>query len=254
MGGTPVKYHCGPAELLEKRKPRELGLEYTSVQRIELSGDRSVATAAEEACLVVVEGSVGYSCVESSGTAVFKDMLFLPPGCEARLRSEGAVVMWFGAPSDRAGEPTHIRFSDIDDDPKTHEVFGKPENNTRRDVWHFIGSDFPCSRLMMGLCRGEPGGWTVWPPHEHGAQREEVYVYFGMGKAFGLQCVYRSLVEPDAVVMVRDGDLVSIPEGYHPNVGCPAGGISFVYCMVSKEPGRRDFLDLQFQEIYGDSF
>lgn len=249
-----MRYHFRPAELLKKRKPRELGLEFTSVQRIEISGGKSVATAEEEACLVAIEGAVDYRCPGKSGTAACRDMLYLPPRCEAQLSSENAVVMCYGAPSDLAGEAIHIRFSDIDGDAKTHEVFGKSENNTRRDVWHFISSDFPCSRLMMGLCRGQPGGWTVWPPHEHGEQREEVYVYFGMGKAFGLQCVYRDSNEPDAVVMVRDGDLVCVPEGFHPNVGCPAGAISFVYCMVSREPGRRDFMDLHFQEIYGDGF
>jgi 5-deoxy-glucuronate isomerase len=249
-----VKLHFKPAELLEKRNPRELGLEYTSVQRIELNGERLVKAAEEEACLVVLGGSVGFSAAGRSGTAAFKDMLFLPPGGKMRIASECAVVMCYGAPSDRAGEITHIRFADIHDSPKTHEVFGKRENNTRRDVWHFIGSDFPCSRLMMGLCQGSPGGWTVWPPHEHGEQREEVYVYFDMGDAFGIQCVYRDMDRPDAVVLVRDGDLVSVPGGYHPNAGCPAGRISFVYCMVSREPDQRDFMDLHFQEIYGDSF
>jgi len=54
--------------------------------------------------------------------------------------------------------------------------------------------------------------------------------------------------------MIRDGDLISIPKGYHPNVGCPAGKISYIYCMVSKIPGDRNFMDLKIQEIYGDKF
>ena len=75
-----------------------------------------------------------------------------------------------------------------------------------------------------------------------------------MGKAFGVQCVYEDMDDPMAVVMVRDGDLVSVPRGYHPNVGCPAGRISYVYCMTARTAGQRDFMDLHFQEIYGDGF
>jgi len=106
----------------------------------------------------------------------------------------------------------------------------------------------------MGLCESDAGGWTAWPPHEHAEKREEVYVYFNMGNAFGVQCVYDDMDNPYDVTMIRDGDLISIPKGYHPNVGCPAGKISYIYCMVSKIPGDRNFMDLKIQEIYGDKF
>jgi 5-deoxy-glucuronate isomerase len=54
--------------------------------------------------------------------------------------------------------------------------------------------------------------------------------------------------------MVTNGDLVSVPKGYHPSVGCPAGKICYIYCMVSKKSGDRSFMDLHIQEIYGDKF
>ena len=104
---------------------------------------------------------------------------------------------------------------------------------------------------MTGICRGRDGGWTAWPPHEHGAEREEVYVYYNMGNSFGLQCVYNDLQQAEAHV-VTEGHLVAIPEGYHPNCGCPCGGIHYVYCMVSTEEGKREFMDLRTQKIYGD--
>lgn len=249
-----MKYHYRAGELLERKGPRDLGLELTSVQRLEFGGRRRIESGDEEVCLVVIDGSVEYDCRRTAGRAVFRDMLYVPRRSRASLTSNDAVVMRYGAPSDRDAEFAHLRFADVDGGPETHEVFGTAEKNTRRDVWHFIGADFPCSRLMMGLCRGEAGGWTVWPPHEHGEQREEVYVYFDMGDAFAVQCVYEDMERPLAVAMVRDGDLVSVPRGYHPNAGCPAGGISYIYCMVSRTAGRRDFMDLHFQEIYGDGF
>ena len=49
----------------------------------------------------------------------------------------------------------------------------------------YITDKFDASRLLVGIGQGSPGGWTVWPPHEHGDEKEELYVYFDMGAAFG---------------------------------------------------------------------
>jgi 5-deoxy-glucuronate isomerase len=246
------KYHFKAGEFLTKKNPQDLGLEYTSVQRIEVSGKAAIDTKGEEACLAVMEGEAAFRCSDKEGKAVFKDMMYVPGGTKIELSSDRAVLIYFGAPSDRDADFVHIKFSDIDKNPQVHKIFGKSETSCKRDVWQFIGEDFNCSRLLAGFCEGSVGGWTVWPPHEHGDKREEVYVYFNMGKAFAVQCVYDDMENPYAVAMVRDGDLVSIPKGYHPNVGCPGGRISFIYCMVSKTAGDRDFMDLHVQEIFGD--
>ncbi len=66
------------------------------------------------------------------------------------------------------------------------------------------------------------------------------------------ECVYEELGAPKEVAIVRNGDVISIDEGYHPNVGCPKTGIMYVYCMVSVEEGDRNFMDLEIQKIYGD--
>ena len=189
----------------------------------------------------------------SSGTLAFQDVLFIPPQAEVSLEGRG-VLMMYEAPSERGATFAHIRFNEIDQDPGRHRIYGKPELGTLRHVWHAVDDQFPCSRLMLGFCQGSAGGWTAWPPHEHGAEREEVYVYYGMGKGFGIQCVYRDLSEPGIAVIVRDGDVVTIPEGFHPNVGSPAGGIRYIYCMTAKIPGKRSFLDLRIQKEYGETF
>ncbi len=215
----------------------------------------SIESGNEELCFVLIEGNVQYHCEDKEGIAVFKDVLYLPPQSSITLSSdEKAVLMRYGAPSDMASNFAHIRFEDVDKNPKQHNVYGKAETNCQRDVWDIITSDFPSSRFLVGMCESETGGWTAWPPHEHGDKREEVYVYFNMGNAFGVQCVYEDMGDPMEVALVRSGDLVSVPRGYHPNVGCPGGKLSYVYCMVSKKPGDRNFMDLHIQEIFGDKF
>jgi 5-deoxy-glucuronate isomerase len=72
-----------------------------------------------------------------------------------------------------------------------------------------------------------------------------------MGDGFALQCVYEDMDEAK-VALVRNGDAIAIPKGYHPNVGCPKSGIRYVYCMVSIQAENRNFMDLHTQKIYGD--
>jgi 5-deoxy-glucuronate isomerase len=248
-----VKYHFKPHELTMKPlAPWQMGLQCISAQRLVIAGSVFVDSDEEEVCLY---GALEFNAPRISGVASARDMLYLPRHTAVQLQaSSEAVVMRFGAPADSDTRFAHLPFAMIDSDPALHKTYGKRETNCRREVWHFIGDSFPARRLMVGICRGEMGGWTAWPPHEHASQREEVYVYFDMGRAFGLQCIYEDLDHPLAVALVSEGDLVSIPRGYHPSVACPAGQISLVYCMAAKQPGERDFMDLNIHALYGDRF
>ena len=253
--------HFGPAQILAGKTPRELGLTFTSVRRTELADGRSAVfeTRETEMCLVVIKGTADFSCAlpggrKEKGSAGFRDMIFIPPNSRAECSSGHGVLMCYEAPSELGAEFGHIRFADVDANPQTHRRYGKKETGSFRDVWNYVDSDYRCSRLMLGICYGSAGGWTAWPPHEHGAEREEVYVYIDMEKTFAVQLVYEDMDDPLAADIVREGDLISIPAGYHPNVGSPAGRIAYVYCMTAKQPGKREFMDLRLQKEYGDTF
>lgn len=237
-------------ELIAYQEPKELGLSYCSVERIELNGNTRILESNEqELCLIMIAGKVCFECGAVSGEARLCDMLYVPIQSRIRLKGDG-VVMRYGAPCSRQYQFRHISFEEVDRDER-HKVYGRTENGTRRDVWNFIDDSFESGRFLTGICRGRDGGWTAWPPHEHGREREEVYVYFNMGEGFGLQCVYDDMEQPQ-VYLVREGDLVSIPTGYHPNVGSPFGGIFYAFVMVSTTEGERNFMDLRTQKIYGD--
>ena len=245
------KHHFLPHELCERLAPEDMGLVYTSVERISLRGRRTIQSAAEETCLVVIEGCVAYACAGQAGHAVLCDMLYVPVDAAITLEGTECVLMRYGAPCARSTSFAHIQFADVDADER-HKTYGTAENGTRRDVWNCIDERFDSSRFLVGICFGSAGGWTAWPPHEHGEKREEVYVYFNMGDGFALQCVYEDMEKPDAVALVQNGHLVAIPAGYHPNVGCPKTGIRYIYCMVSTTPEDRAFMDLRTQAQYGD--
>jgi 5-deoxy-glucuronate isomerase len=160
--------------------------------------------------------------------------------------------MQIGSPCHRDTDFAHLRYSEIAKDPNRHKVFGLTETSSLRDVYMFLDDKFNASRLMMGICEGTPGAWTSWPPHEHAKEREELYVYFDMGKSFSIQCVYEDLATPLFCGFVRDGDMVAIPKGFHPNVSCPGGRITYLYAMAARTPGKRDFMALNIQREFGE--
>ncbi len=87
---------------------------------------------------------------------------------------------------------------------------------------------------MAGVTFSEQGNWTSWPPHEHAAMLEEAYLYIDMpAPAFGIQLVYTNPREPELATIVRDGDVVMMPQGYHPNVAAPGGPINFLWMMAA---------------------
>jgi Uncharacterized enzyme involved in inositol metabolism len=247
-----MKQHYKPSELTLRLDPPALGLRYTSAQRLELSGDGlTVEAEAEEVCLVCIKGKGSFRHEGQGGEVVLRDILYLPPGDSVTLEGKDCVLMRFGAPCSAKTRFAHIPFAEVDADAR-HKVYGDEKHGTRRDVWNAIDEQFPSSRFLVGFCTGRDGGWTAWPPHEHAAEREETYVYFDMGDAFGVQFVYDDMDDPYCVAMIREGHLVAIPRGFHPNCGCPKGGISYVYCMVATHEGEREFMDLRCQEIFGD--
>lgn len=253
-----IKYHYRPEKLLTGITPEEAGLEYISCRRIELKSNNpalTVQTGNQEVVFVVTAGKVDYNFNGRAGTAIFKDMVYVPWKSRITLSTlHKAVVMQVGALSDRNTDFVHIAFSDVAKDPNRHRVYGFAETNSLRDVYVFLGDDFNAARLMMGICEGSSGGWTSWPPHEHAEQREEIYIYFNMNNKFGVQLVYEDMDNPLYVGLVRDGDMISIPRGYHPNIGCPAGRICYIYAMAARKAGERNFMDLHIQEDFGGKF
>ena len=69
--------------------------------------------------------------------------------------------------------------------------------------------------------------------------------------AWGLQLVYTNSAEPELVTAVREGDVVVMPEGYHPNVAAPGGCINFLWMMAAHEEGAgRQFGVVNVQPEY----
>jgi 5-deoxy-glucuronate isomerase len=137
-----------------------------------------------------------------------------------------------------------VRFAEIKNDPGL--MFSTGGLGCRRQLNMLLAKNIQAGRLVAGFTDSEPGNWTSWPPHEHAKMLEEIYVYFNMpDPAFGIQLVYNDTEYPELVTVVRDGDAVLMPSGYHPNVSVPGHRISFLWAMAA----HREVEDRQFGEV-----
>jgi len=134
-----------------------------------------------------------------------------------------------------------VRYAEISKDPSLKFTAGVPTQQRNLNI--VLGKNVEAGRLVAGFTMSEPGNWSSWPPHEHTAMLEEMYVYFNMPyPAFALQLVYENTEYPEMVTVVRDGDAVLMPAGYHPNVSVPGHRMCFLWAMAA----HREKLDRQF--------
>lgn len=134
-----------------------------------------------------------------------------------------------------------VRYNDVKNNSALSFDTGGAANQRRVNIT--LGKNIEAGRIMAGFTTSEPGNWTSFPPHEHAEMLEELYVYYDMPPpAFGIQLVYTDTEEPEFVGVVRDGDAVVMPRGFHPNVAVPGHPINFVWMMAA----HREVEDRQF--------
>jgi 5-deoxy-glucuronate isomerase len=110
----------------------------------------------------------------------------------------------------------------IGPDDVTVEIRGA--GNATRQINSIIAPEFPAERLEVVEVLTPAGNWSSWPPHKHDTDNmpdeavlEEVYHYrFRRREAWGIQRVFRADRSRDGIWEVRDGDVVIVPDGYHP--------------------------------------
>jgi len=138
-----------------------------------------------------------------------------------------------------------VRYADVSKDPSLKFTAGVPTQQRHLNI--VLGKNVEAGRLVAGFTMSEPGNWSSWPPHEHAAMLEEMYVYFNMPEpAFAIQMVYENTESPEVVTVVRDGDAVLMPGGYHPNVSVPGHRMCFLWAMAA----HREKLDRQFGVVH----
>ena len=168
------------------------------------------------------------------------DAVYIPRDSKIEVKANGADgcdLAEVSAPVSQRYPVKFVSYSEVRQNPKLHLIAGKPP--AERDLNVLIGANVDAGRIMAGVTFSTPGNWTSWPPHEHSRMLEEAYLFIDMpAPSFGVQFVYTNPESPELVQVVREGDCVLMPKGYHPNVAAPGGQINFLWMMAAIKEGE----------------
>jgi 5-deoxy-glucuronate isomerase len=195
-------------------------------------GERAtLSLPAEELALVWLGGraavAAGGARWEDIGgrAGVFSGMphaLYLPRGLdrvEITGVSEQCEIAVCGAIADRDRPPRLI-------EPREVEIEVRGGGNATRQINHIVKPEFPADRILIVEVYTPAGNWSSYPPHKHDVHAppgevdlDEIYYYrISRPEGYAIQRVYTRDGRRNETITVRDGDVVLIPDGYHPVV------------------------------------
>jgi 5-deoxy-glucuronate isomerase len=225
--------------------PANSAMRHLSYGRIVLGPDRPTeefATEERETGVICLSGEARVT-VDSRQIRLGKfDALYIPRDSQVRACTSSRADLAEISSNVSGTYPLQpISYAEVENDHRLS--FSTGSEGCRRHLNMLLANNIRAGRLMAGVTISEPGNWTSWPPHEHAAMLEEIYIFFDMPyPAFGIQMVYQNTQQPELVTIVREGDAVVVPGGFHPNVSVPGHRISFLWAMAA----HRELEDRRF--------
>ena len=193
-----------------------------------------------ETALICLNGKATVATAGSEFQLEQYDAVYVPRDSEIEVKPiapDGCDIAEVSAPVSKPYPLKFVSYKEVRENPRLHLIAGKPP--AERDLNVLIGTNVEAGRIMAGVTFSSPGNWTSWPPHEHGRLLEEAYLFIDMpAPSFGIQFVYTNPQDPELVQIVREGDCVLMPQGYHPNVAAPGGQINFLWMMAAIKEGE----------------
>jgi 5-deoxy-glucuronate isomerase len=221
--------------------PENSAMKHLAYGRIILNAakpDVSFSTGERETGLIVLSGNAVLTTGAKEVALGQYDAIYIPRDSSVEIATTFSVdIAEFSAQVSNHYPFQVVRFSQVENDPGLRFTTGGA--GSCRKLHMLLAKNIEAGRLVAGFTVSEPGNWTSWPPHEHTKMLEEMYVYFDMpDPAFGIQLVYNRTDYPEIVTVVRDGDAVLMPSGYHPNVSVPGHRICFLWAMAAHREGE----------------
>jgi 5-deoxy-glucuronate isomerase len=227
---------------LLQRRGRGDARELTSWRlRLGAGGRERYSSSDDETVVVLQEGcgafEVGAERWSVGRAGVFSERataLYLPPGRELIVHADAALeAILVSAPAPAGGAPALVRDADVRVNARGRDLYA-------REVHDLFVTDPHARRLMVGETFNPPGHWSSFPPHKHDGRDgepvlEEVYHYrVDPPQGFGHQMLYTAGGE-SVTHVVRDGDAVLLPYGYHPVSAPPGYRVYYLWAMAGGE-------------------
>jgi len=223
----------------------DFGYEYLgfSVQKLAPGLIYSGATGGNELAIVLLGGRCTVECEAGrweniGGRAhVFGGLphaLYLPPETRFTVTAETDCELAYCYCRAEQSHPARLIT------PADVEVEIRGGANATRQINHILKPEFPAHRLLVVEVYTPSGNWSSYPPHKHDVHNppgevdlEEIYYYrIDRPEGYAIQKVYTADRRLDATLSVRDGELVLIPEGYHPVVAAHGYNVYYLNALA----------------------
>ncbi len=219
--------------------------EYLSFQARKMApGEKYSAESGGTELAVVVLGGI---CSVSSSRGEWKRFggrktvfdgfpytLYLPVNTSFTLTADTDCDLAFCYSRAEKEHPAHL----VTPDQVSIEIRGG--GNATRQIHAMIPPEFPADRLLVVEVFTPEGNWSSFPPHKHDVHNppaevdlEEFYYYrIERPEGFAIQKVYTADRRIDETLTVRDGELVLVPEGYHPVVAAHGYNVYYLNALA----------------------
>jgi 5-deoxy-glucuronate isomerase len=230
--------------------PDSAGWDYVGFQVFLLKEDQLLYqnTAECEVCLVFLSGIGDVSTSQAAWKQVGRRMnvfekippyaVYVPAGDFFEIKATTALeIAVCRAPGNKTYEARLIH-------PEHMSVETRGYGNLERQIHNILPDSEPADSLLVVEVFTPSGHWSSYPPHKHDQDRlpvesllEETYYYHIEPKqGFAVQRVYTDDESLNETLIVKDGEAVLVPKGYHP-VSAPPG-YEVYYLNVMAGPNR----------------
>jgi 5-deoxy-glucuronate isomerase len=228
-----------------KDKVEDFGFEYLSFETRKLEPGQAYTgeTSGRELAIVVLGGVC--SVLSSRGewhnfgrrTTVFDGLpytLYLPLRTSFSITTEKGCDLALCYAKAEEEYPPRL----ITPDKVGIEIRGG--GNATRQINSMLPPTFLAHRLIVVEVFTPAGNWSSFPPHKHDVHNppgevdlEEIYYYrIDRPEGFAVQRVYTADKRLDETLTVRDGELVLVPEGYHPVVAAHGYNVYYLNALA----------------------
>lgn len=235
-----LKNGCNAVRIAEFTKGQQLGF---CIARLKAGETHDTKLARAESAIIPLGGTCTVQCDGAAFEHVGEranvfagkaSAVYVPPGFRQTITAEtDCEVAICATPATIQAAPQVVRPSEV----RSRSVGA---GNWRRDVHDILYDNVPAQKLLVGETCNPPGNWSSYPPHKHDlddppeeAALEEVYHFrANPPQGFGIQRIYTADGSLDEVYVIRDGDTVVIPRGYHPVAAAPGYQLYYLWMLA----------------------
>lgn len=237
---------AGPDGTILSITPESAGWTYVGFEVVRLTAGQALErhTGGREICLVLLSGRANASAGGEQWLDIGRRMsvfeqtppysVYVPGGDRYRAEALTDVELAVCSAPGRGGHKARL----IAPEQVGTEMRGS--GSMERRIHNILPEQEPADSLLVVEVFTPGGHWSSYPPHKHDRDAlpeesllEETYYYrIEPQQGFAVQRVYTDDRSLDEALVVKDGEAVLVPRGYHPVSAPPGYGVYYLNVMA----------------------